>query len=164
MNNNEQQQQEQELDLLAIFRKYVAYWPWFVASALLCGILAFAWLRFHAPVYSIDASLLIKENDGKSNRGANAMLANMPDMGMFSMTNNFDNELEILKSRTLIQSVVENLNLYASVAESRLTGYNLPLYGTTNPLNIRMAPAEAAKRPAHSRQYRRHLLSRPGNW
>ena len=47
---------------------------------------------------------------------------------MFSMTNNFDNEVEILKSRTLIKKVVNHLNLYISVAEERMFGYNTPLY------------------------------------
>ena len=40
----------------------------------------------------------------------------MQDFGMLSMTSNFDNELEILKSRTLIKKVVSRLNLYTNIA------------------------------------------------
>jgi len=58
------------------------------------------------------------------------------------MTNNFDNEVEILKSRTLIKKVVNHLNLYISVAEERMFGYNTPLYKST-PVKVYMTPEEA---------------------
>ena len=44
--------------------------------------------------------ILIKEDDKKSTNNA---LSAMQDFGILSMTSNFDNELEILKSRTLIK-------------------------------------------------------------
>ena len=66
----------------------------------------------------------------------------LQDLGMFSMTNNFDNEVEILKSRTLIKKVVNHLNLYISVAEERMFGYNTPLYKST-PVKVYMTPEEA---------------------
>ena len=65
-------------------------------------------------------------------------------MGMFSMTNNFDNEVEILKSRTLIKKVVNDLNLYVRVAEKRAFGYAMPLY-KNSPVRIYMTPEEADK-------------------
>lgn len=46
--------------------------------------------------------MLIKEEDKRSGSGNNPLAA-IQDLGMFSMTNNFDNEVEILKSRTLIK-------------------------------------------------------------
>ena len=60
--------------------------------------------------------MLIKEEDKRSGSGNNPLAA-IQDLGMFSMTNNFDNEVEILKSRTLIKKVVNDLNLYVRVAE-----------------------------------------------
>ena len=53
-------------------------------------------------VYNISSSVLIKEEDKRSGSGNNPLAA-IQDLGMFSMTNNFDNEVEILKSRTLIK-------------------------------------------------------------
>ena len=61
--------------------------------------------------------MLIKEEDKRSGSGNNPLAA-IQDLGMFSMTNNFDNEVEILKSRTLIKKVVNDLNLYVRVAEA----------------------------------------------
>lgn len=56
--------------------------------------LAFIYLRYQAPVYEVASSVLIKEDDNK--KSANNALAAMQDFGMFSMTSNFDNEVEIL--------------------------------------------------------------------
>ena len=60
------EQREENVDLYALFFKYFAYWPWFVASVLVCIISAFIYLRYQAPVYNVDAAVLIKEGDKKS--------------------------------------------------------------------------------------------------
>lgn len=135
------EQREESVDLYALLFKYLAYWPWFVASVLVCLVCAFLYLRYQAPVYNIDAAVLIKEGDKKGGSASNPMGA-LQDLGMFSMTNNFDNEVEILKSRTLVKKVVNNLNLYISVAEERTFGYNRPLYRST-PVKVYMTPEEA---------------------
>ena len=143
MSENGQSQNEESIDLYALFFKYLAYWPWFVGSVLICFISAFIYLRYQAPVYNIDAAVLIKEGDKKGNSASNPLSA-IQDLGMFSMTNNFDNEVEILKSRTLVKKVVNDLNLYISVAEKRVFGYNHPLY-KSSPINVYMTPEEADK-------------------
>lgn len=102
-------EKEEKTDFQALFFKYVIHWPWFIASILICMALAFIYLRYQAPVYEVASSVLIKEDDNK--KSANNALAAMQDFGMFSMTSNFDNEVEILKSRTLIKKVVSHLNL-----------------------------------------------------
>ena len=99
--------------------------PRFVASVLICTGLAFAYLRYQIPVYEVSSSILIKEDDKKSTNNA---LSAMQDFGMLSMTSNFDNELEILKSRTLIKKVVSRLNLYTNIAIEQSFGYDVPLY------------------------------------
>ena len=60
---------------------------------------------------NVTSSVLIKEDEKK---GANAAsgLAAIQDLGMLSMTSNFDNEVEILRSRTLIKKVVSDMGLY----------------------------------------------------
>lgn len=74
-----------------------------MASILICCIATYLFLRYQTPVYNISSSVLIKEEDKRSGSGNNPLAA-IQDLGMFSMTNNFDNEVEILKSRTLIKS------------------------------------------------------------
>lgn len=134
-------EKEEKTDFQAIFFKYVIHWPWFVASVLICAGLAFAYLRYQVPVYEVSSSILIKEDEKK---GGNSALSAMQDFGMLSMTSNFDNELEILKSRTLIKKVVSRLNLYTSITREQSFGYDIPLYKNA-PLDVFMTAEEADK-------------------
>lgn len=54
----------------------------------------------------------------------------MQDLGMLSMANNFDNEVEIIQSRTLLKKVVNALNLNITYTEKRTFGYPIQLYKT----------------------------------
>lgn len=135
-------EKEEKTDFQALFFKYVIHWPWFIASILICMALAFIYLRYQAPVYEVASSVLIKEDDNK--KSANNALAAMQDFGMFSMTSNFDNEVEILKSRTLIKKVVSRLNLYINIAQKQPFGYDIPLYKNT-PFDVFMTAEEADK-------------------
>ena len=145
-NPNNEQQHEESINFYAIFFKYLAYWPWFVASVIVCLILAFVYLRYQAPVYNVTSAVLIKEDDS-SKRGmgaASGALEAMQSLGGLSMSNNFDNEVEILKSRTLIRKVITQLGLYTSMEEDRMLGYDIPLY-QSSPINVFMSPEEAEK-------------------
>lgn len=134
---------EESINLYAIFFKYMVYWPWFVVSVLICVIGTFIFLRYQAPVYNITSSVLIKEEDKKGG-GSNNPLSTIQDLGMFSMTNNFDNEVEILRSRSLIKKVICDLGLYISITEERIFAYDMPLY-KSSPVNVYMSPEEADK-------------------
>lgn len=143
-NTTPENPEESSFNLYEIIFKYLVYWPWFVASVIICLVLAFVYLRYQAPVYNVTASVLIKEQDARSramsaNSGA---LEALQSMGGFSMTNNFDNEVEILKSRTLIKKVVTHLGLYITIGEERFFGYAQSLY-QTSPVGVYMAPEEA---------------------
>ena len=142
-NNNGMEADEQEIDFLALLFKYFFYWRWFVASILICCVATYLFLRYQTPVYNISSSVLIKEEDKRSGSGSNPLAA-IQDLGMFSMTNNFDNEVEILKSRTLIKKVVNDLDLNVRVVKKRAFGYAIPLY-KNSPVRIYMTPEEASK-------------------
>ena len=142
--DSDQSKSDESINLYAIFFKYFVYWPWFVASVLICLVGCYIYLRYQAPVYNVSSAVLIKENDKRSGNSANNPLGALQDLGMFSMTNNFDNEVEILKSRTLIKKVVNDLGLYIGISEERTFGYNTPLY-KSSPVNLYMTPEEAEK-------------------
>ena len=135
--------QEESINVYAIFFKYWVYAPWFALSIVLCVAIAFLYLRYQIPVYDIRSAVLIKEEDSQTNRNNNALTA-IQDLGMISMTNNFDNELQILKSQTLIRKVVNQLGLYTSHSQKRTFGYDIPLYGN-EPVKVYMGPEEADK-------------------
>ena len=141
--NVQNPEEEEGINLYEIFFKYLIYWPWFVASVLVCLIGSYVYLRYQTPVYNISSSVLIKEQD-KRGGGMSSPLGAIQELGMMSLTNNFDNEIEILKSKTLVKKVVSDLGLYIDTYEDRTFGYALPLYGN-QPIKIYMTPEEAEK-------------------
>ena len=148
LNNTPMQenQEEESFNIYEIIFKYLVYWPWFVASVIVCLAVAFLYMRYQTPVYNVSSAVLIKEMDPrqKAMSAANGALGALQDMGGFSMTSSFDNEVEILKSRTLISKVVTELGLYINTSEKRFLGYNVPLY-RTSPVNVYLTPEEAER-------------------
>lgn len=142
-----QAENEKPVDYKAIFFEYLMYWPWFVACLLMCIVGAWCYLRYQAPVYNVNATVLIKQGDKNKPNGQNASLAAMQDLGMLSMANNFDNEVEIIQSRTLLKKVVNALNLNITYTEKRTFGYPVQLYKNT-PVQVWMNPDEADKLPS----------------
>ena len=58
------EQKEEDFNLYRVIFKYLIYWPWFVASVLVCVVAVFIYLRYQTPVYNVSASVLIKEQYG----------------------------------------------------------------------------------------------------
>lgn len=144
LNNTPQEEKEESIDIHALMLKYLVYWHWFAISVVVLLISAWIYLRFQTPVYNVSASVLIQEEDSRNRSSANNPMSAIQDLGMFSMTSSFDNEVEVLHSRTLLKEVVINLNLYASVSEKRVFGYAYPLY-KESPVRLFMTPEEASQ-------------------
>lgn len=139
------EQDELTIDYRMLLHKCLKHWRWFVASVLACLILAFIYIRYTAPVYNISASVLIQQKDQKSSLGAalsGGALGMLSGLGGLSFSSSFDNEVEIMQSRTLFKKVVTDLGLYISTAQRRITGYNIPLY-KTSPIQVYLSPKEA---------------------
>lgn len=101
----------QEGNIKDLLLRYLRNWKWFALSIMACLILGFVYLRYQAPVYEANATILIK--DGK--KGAvSTELSAFEDLGIFNTNNNIDNEIEILRSRSLMWRVVNELKLNIS--------------------------------------------------
>lgn len=150
------EEKEEKTDFKAILFKYAIHWPWFLACTLLCMAGAWLYLCCTPPVYNISASVIIKDND--KNSKASSGMGDLEDLGFYSSINNFDNEVEILQSRTLIKKVVEELDLYISYA-TKSSFHDIELY-KSSPVKVWITPEEAQKLPAPARL---HLTLQPGN-
>lgn len=135
-------EEEKSTDYKAILFEYLMYWPWFVACLIICFVSAWIYLRYQTPVYNVNATVLIKQDD-QAKGNTNGPLATMQDLGMLSMASNFDNEMEILHSRTLIKKVVNTLGLNIRYEEPRNFGYAIPLYKNDTPIKVWMTPEES---------------------
>lgn len=96
------------LSLRDLFYKYVRFLPVFLLSVALCLFIAYAYLRYATRVYSAGGTLLIKneQQQGRSDK--------FEDLFMNNKAQNIASEIEILKSRPLMERVVRKLGLQAS--------------------------------------------------
>ncbi|MFS4481918.1 GumC family protein [Hyunsoonleella sp. 2307UL5-6] len=92
----------------AIFR-YAKHWKWFILSAFVFSVLAYFHLRYTEPVYSAQAKIMLIGDNNSGTPGKELLR----DLQSFSDAENkkTEDEIEILKSRKLMESVVEKLSL-----------------------------------------------------
>lgn len=93
-----------------IFR-FVPYWPMFLILLLLGFAAAWLYLRYTIPVYESTATILLKD-DSKGFDNNSEILSSMDIFGSKKIV---ENEIELLRSRTVMKEVVKNLGLYAPV-------------------------------------------------
>jgi len=105
---------KKSIDYLGYIYKYLSYWKWFIASLIVCLIFAIVYLKFTLPNYEVKASVLIK--DDQKGSGEPEMNA-FKELGIFAQKNNVDNELEKLKTSTLVEQVVRELGIYANYTQ-----------------------------------------------
>lgn len=118
--------------------KLLMYWPWITGCVIAALVGAFFYLKTQTPLYTVNSSVLIKNENSKSGNSG----ASLVDLGFVtSSTQNFDNELEILRSRTLLKKVVTSLDLYIDYT---LPGSFRPteLY-KQSPVKVWITPEEA---------------------
>ena len=109
--NNMSELDEEKVNYQEILFKYIIHWPWFVVSVLACLIGAWVYLHFQTPVYQVSASIMIKD-DKKNGGGNTADLESLGLGGVITSTQSIDNEIEVLRSKTILKEVVNNLELY----------------------------------------------------
>jgi capsular exopolysaccharide synthesis family protein len=109
---NTRTKREEHTGLLEMIRhKYQPYWPLFVIASIISFSIAYVYLKYATPLYKISSSLLIKEDA----RAVESSIIEMMDP--LGSGKKIDNEIEILRSRTIAKSVVRNLNLYGEIFE-----------------------------------------------
>jgi tyrosine-protein kinase Etk/Wzc len=131
-NHISKEETENDFQLREILDQYISHWKWFVLGVAICVAIAFTYLRYAVPKYRASTTILIKDN---KRGGALSDLAAFSDMGLGAGTKNIDNEIEILKSRTLVETTIKKLNLNISML---LKGkvINTELYND-RPINIK---------------------------
>lgn len=134
------EEKEEKIDYREVFFKYLIRWPWFVVSVVLFLGIAVLYLRYTTPVYNISASVIIKDDKkGGSNGGMSAL----EDFGLISSSKNIDNEIEIIRSKSLIKDVVTELNLHISYWRKGNI-HSVETY-PLSPIRVDLATKEAAK-------------------
>ena len=95
------------LSVRDLFFKYVRYAPLFIVSVSISLLAAYVYLRYAEPVYSASGTLLLREDKAKNTRVGDKV----EELLGSSAGNNIQAEMEVLKSRPLMQRVADKLNL-----------------------------------------------------
>ena len=139
--NEAKESKEENIDVKELLFKYLIHWPWFVGAVVACLIAAWVYLHVSTPVYNISATVLIKDDKKGGSAGMLSGLESLGLDGMISSSQNIDNEIEVLRSKTIVKEVVEDLGLYISYADKdEFPSKNLY---KTSPVQVSLTPQEA---------------------
>ena len=139
--NEAQESKEENIDVKELLFKYLIHWPWFVGAVVACLIAAWVYLHISTPVYNISATVLIKDDKKGGSAGMLSGLESLGLDGMISSSQNIDNEIEVLRSKTIVKEVVEDLGLYISYTdEDEFPSRNMY---KTSPVQVSLTPQEA---------------------
>ncbi|WP_407500036.1 GumC family protein [Elizabethkingia anophelis] len=133
-----QYNKREEVNINEIIKPYLLKWPWFVICSVLALIVAYFSLKFMTPVYKVQSTVLIKDAKNNSVSGG-AEMSILQDLSGFGgmKTNSVDNEIEIFRSKKLMQDVVDHLNLQTSIYAK--SGFReVELYKNTSPVEVRI--------------------------
>ncbi|MBE7639205.1 polysaccharide biosynthesis tyrosine autokinase [Salegentibacter sp. BLCTC] len=107
LNDFNEEREESTFDLKAELYKYLAYWKWILFGFLMGGLIAYLYNRYTIPKYRTGATMMIVDDQEK-----NAMNATPSGGGaIFSLQDDgIQNHIEKLRSKQLIESVVDELD------------------------------------------------------
>ena len=142
---NRGEQPEEQVNIQEILFRYLIHWPWFVVSVIICIACAWGYLRLATPVYNITATVLIKDEKKGGGASMSSELEKLGLDGFVSSSSNVDNEIEVLKSKSLALEVVNNLGLFVTYMDEDEFP-NKELY-RTSPVLVSLTPQEADKLP-----------------
>lgn len=110
MNINQFEDEEGGFDLKSILVKLLINWKWIVASVAISLCIAYFYLQRQTPVYRIQATIMI--NDEQKGSFQNQMQTFQQDFGIMSTTGGLDNEIEVLRSKSVIKQAVIDMGIY----------------------------------------------------
>ncbi|WP_374951407.1 GumC family protein, partial [Mucilaginibacter sp.] len=94
--------------LSAIAFRYLPFWPIFVLTIVTSLIVCYFYIHYQTPIYEASSTILLKDQNGG---GTDASV--LQALGVSNSAKTVENEIEVLKSRILMQQVVKDMNLYA---------------------------------------------------
>jgi tyrosine-protein kinase Etk/Wzc len=129
----------QMINFNQLWSRYIVYWPFYLVLLLVFLVGTWLYIRYYTtPLYATNARILIKDQrkgieDSKS----------IEDLNLITIKKIIENEMEVIKSRTLIRDVVKTLHLYAPVfKEGRIN--SLSAY-TSSPIRIEVIDPDSFK-------------------
>jgi tyrosine-protein kinase Etk/Wzc len=98
-----------EFNLRKAVFKYLRYWYWFILAITVAISVAYLYLRYATPIYEVRSTLVIKDD-----KGGVSQQNILSELDIFNTKSNVGDEIEVLKTRSLMEKVVEELKLNIS--------------------------------------------------
>lgn len=133
----ELQSDEKGLDIRKVIMKALGLWPWMLLCMFICIAIASIYLYFAQPTYKVNASILIKDQSNNLGGAAGAApeMNMLQSIGLLTGASSVDNELQIVKSYTLMYEVVKKMQL--NVGYKIKSGLkDVPVYGEDLPFVV----------------------------
>lgn len=86
---------------------------WFILSVIFCVGCAYFYLRYSTPVYNVNSKILIKDQE-KRPYSSSSINSTFQELGFMNSSDGFDNEIEVLASKSLAKRTVRSMKLYTS--------------------------------------------------
>ncbi|MFC2110131.1 GumC family protein [Bacteroidota bacterium] len=129
-----QDQVEESLNLRGEIEKYLIHWKWFVLSGFLALVLSFLYLRYTTPQYEVSSTVLIKEDESSFS----SELSAFEDLGLLGgKSSNIDNEIQILKSRSLALEFSQKMDFNIAYFEKGRVKES-EIYGNANLIQLKV--------------------------
>ncbi|WP_291589290.1 GumC family protein [Bacteroides sp.] len=139
------EQSAEQVNIQEILFRYLIHWPWFVVSVIICVAFAWGYLRLATPIYNISATVLIKDEKKGGGASMSSDLEKMGLDGFVSSSSNVDNEIEVLRSRSLAREVVNHLGLFVTYMD--MDEFPVRELYRASPVLVSLIPEEADKLP-----------------
>jgi capsular exopolysaccharide synthesis family protein len=108
--------EEESINFREIFLKYAFHWPLFVLAFILTMGVAFIYSKVKKPGYEVTATLQIQDDTKDKAPGSEKQALN--ELDLISSAKIVENEMEVLKSFTLVSKVVYDLQLWVNYSRT----------------------------------------------
>jgi tyrosine-protein kinase Etk/Wzc len=125
MEDFKKDKQNQEINIREILIKYAKKWYIFAIAIVVCVILGFIYIKFTPAKYQTYSTILIRTEDSNPMSGFLSG-SNMSDL--LAPQKAVDNEIEVIKSKTIIQQMIDELGIQTTVYKKKNLKYD-EIYG-----------------------------------
>jgi len=131
-------------------QKYTRKWYWFFLGVVICLSFAFLYLRYATPQYGISTELLIRDDKkgpdvGNMLGGGNGAGGMFADLDLFKSQQNINNEIEVLKSNSLLQRTFYKMPWLQTSIFVQGTFKSTEVYGDKAPISVNILNLDSTK-------------------
>ena len=114
--NNKTTTYNELINLREIIIKYLRKWYWFVISVFVCFLIAFLYIKITIPTYQVQSTILLRQDE--SSMGFSEM-AILESMGMGGTSKEVEDEIQVLKSKTIMMNVIQHLGIQTEYLQKK---------------------------------------------